>query len=157
MESWAVGQRVGTSARVLGQDVGASLIMASDCPEETGLLARKPLHPGETREGSGAAARVPHSFLTLVRNSWKPETSCRRSVRSGGGLKPGALRHTLLQGGWGLLQASPGDIFNARPLCRPHSPGRGQARRVFPGVLWAQPGGAVGRKQLLKAPNLFDT
>lgn len=35
MESWAVGQRVGTSAWVLGQDVRASLTTASDWPEET--------------------------------------------------------------------------------------------------------------------------
>lgn len=63
-----MGQRVGTSARVPSQDVGASLTMASDCPEETGSLARKPLHPGETRRK--LAYRSPLAPSLLYRNSW---------------------------------------------------------------------------------------
>lgn len=36
-----MGQRVGTSAGVLGQDVGASLTMASDHPQEAGLTGKE--------------------------------------------------------------------------------------------------------------------
>lgn len=41
MKSWAVGIRVGTSAGALGQDVGASLTMASGWPEEAGFVGKE--------------------------------------------------------------------------------------------------------------------
>lgn len=39
--------------------------MASAAQRKLGLLARKPLHPGETREGSRVAARTPYSFASI--------------------------------------------------------------------------------------------
>lgn len=81
-------------------------------------MARKPLHPGETREGSRAAARAPHSSLASVRNSWKLGTSCKQSACSSVDKSLGSymLPCGKGQGGAGL-QVHWGDVFNAPAFC----------------------------------------
>lgn len=113
MDSWAVGQRLGTSAGSRGQDVGASqpwpLLPRGNWARWQGnhcILGKLEKEAGQPLE--------PLTPL-LQSNSWKLGTSCRQSVCSGSGLMPGSYVTPHCKG-WGTLTSKShwGDVVSAQ-------------------------------------------
>lgn len=128
---WAMGQRVGASAGVPGQDVGASLTMVSDYPQEAGLTGKEATASwgNERRKLGRHSPSLLPCFSQTWLETWDPlQAECAQWWR------PEAW-WPAAGPGWSGLRCRGGAVLSARPSVTTKQPGVRPGPQGFGGSL----------------------